>query len=81
MLIVATDVSVADAKKQLSELLRSVEAGECVLITRNGKPIAQLVPVSRSRRVVRFGTMRGRIHLTRGWDAPIDIDRFLTGEF
>jgi hypothetical protein len=25
--------------------------------------------------------VRGHIHLKPGWDAPIDIDQFLTGEF
>jgi prevent-host-death family protein len=75
------DVSVAEAKNRFSELLRSVEAGEEVLITRNGKPVAQLVPLPRARRTVRFGTMRGQIHLKPGWDAPIDINKFLPGEF
>lgn len=74
------DVSVADAKNRLSELLRSVESGEDVTITRNGKPVAQLVPRPRTRRKVRFGTMRGRIHTTPGWDAPVTVDRFLSGE-
>ena len=75
------DVSVADATNRLSELLRSVEAGETVRITRNGKPVAQLVPTPPEGRVVRFGTMRGRIHFTPGWDDPIEIDRFLAGDF
>lgn len=81
------DVSVADAKNHLSELLRSVAEGERVVITRNGKAVArngkavaQLVPLPPEHRVVRFGTMRGRIHLKPGWDDPIDIDRFLTGD-
>jgi prevent-host-death family protein len=81
MLIIAMDVSVADAKKRLSELLRLAEAGQDVLITRNGKPVARLVPAPPPRRVVRFGTMRGQIHFKPGWDAPIEIDRFLAGEF
>ena len=75
------DVSVADAKNHLSELLRSVEEGERVVITRNGKPVAQLVPPPADKRPVRFGTLRGRIHLKPGWDDPIDLDRFLAGEF
>jgi len=75
------DVSVADAKNRLSELLRSVEDGENVVITRNGKPVAQLIPPPPRKRVVRFGTMRGRIHLKPGWDDPIDIDQFLAGRF
>jgi antitoxin (DNA-binding transcriptional repressor) of toxin-antitoxin stability system len=75
------DVSVADAKNRLSELLRAVEEGENVIITRNGKPVAQLTVPPVSTRVVRFGTMRGQIHFKPGWDDPIDEDQFLAGEF
>jgi prevent-host-death family protein len=37
-------VTVAEAKAQLSGLLDAVQAGEAVVITRRGKPIAMLVP-------------------------------------
>ncbi|MCX5951269.1 MAG: type II toxin-antitoxin system prevent-host-death family antitoxin [Cyanobacteria bacterium] len=37
-------VTVAQAKAQLSSLLDAVEAGQAVVITRRGKPIAELVP-------------------------------------
>ena len=37
-------VTVAEAKTQLSSLLDGVEAGEAVVITRRGKGIAELVP-------------------------------------
>lgn len=37
-------VTVAEAKAQLSSLLDAVEGGEPVVITRRGKPIAQMVP-------------------------------------
>jgi hypothetical protein len=36
-------VSVYDAKTHLSRLLDAVEAGEEVVITRNGRPVARLV--------------------------------------
>jgi prevent-host-death family protein len=36
-------VTVAEAKTQLSSLLDAVEAGQAVVITRRGKPIAELV--------------------------------------
>lgn len=75
------DVSLADAKNRLSELVRSVEGGEDVMITRNGKPVAQLVPPPSTRRRVRFGTMRGRIHAKPGWDKPITDEQFLSGDF
>jgi prevent-host-death family protein len=41
-------VSVAEAKAQLSSLLDAVATGECVLITRRGKPIAELVALRQS---------------------------------
>lgn len=37
------EVSVAEAKAKLSELLKRVEAGERVTITRRGKPVAVLL--------------------------------------
>ncbi len=37
-------VTVAEAKAQLSSLLDAVEGGEPVLISRRGKPIAAMVP-------------------------------------
>lgn len=35
-------VNIADAKAHLSELIHRVEAGEDVLITRRGQPVARL---------------------------------------
>jgi prevent-host-death family protein len=37
-------VTVAEAKAQLSSLLDTVEQGQAVVITRRGKAIAELVP-------------------------------------
>lgn len=74
------DVTVAEAKNRLSELIRAVEGGERVVITRHGKPVARLAPPPPQRRAVRLGGMKGRIHLRAGWDAPIDLDGFLAGE-
>jgi prevent-host-death family protein len=74
------DVSVAEAKNRLPELIRAVEEGEKVVITRHGKPVAQLSPPPAERRRVRLGGMKDRIELRAGWDAPIDPDRFLAGE-
>jgi prevent-host-death family protein len=73
------DVSIAEAKNRLSQLVRAAEGGESVVITRNGRPVAQLMPAPATRRKVRLGGMRGRIRLLPGWDKPVDIDRFLEG--
>jgi prevent-host-death family protein len=74
------DVSIAEAKNRLPELIRAVEGGEKVVITRHGKPVAQIAPPPPERRPVRLGGMKGRIQLLPGWDAPVDPDRFLGGD-
>jgi len=40
-----TEVGTFEAKNRLSELLERAEAGEEVVITRRGRPIAKLVPI------------------------------------
>jgi prevent-host-death family protein len=66
-------VSVYDAKTHLSRLLDAVEAGEEVVITRNGRPVARLVPaVPAPRR--RFGTMPGVATVRADFDDPLSID-------
>jgi len=37
-------VSIRDAKKRLTELAREVEGGETIVVTRNGRPVFDLVP-------------------------------------
>ena len=61
-------------------MIRAVEGGEKVVITRRGKPVAEIAPPPPERRKARLGGMRGRIELLPGWDAPIDPDRFLSGD-
>jgi antitoxin (DNA-binding transcriptional repressor) of toxin-antitoxin stability system len=73
------DVSVAEAKNRLPELIRAVEAGEEVVITRHGKPVAQITRPPTERRQIQWGAMRDRIRLLPGWDDPIDLDQFLAG--
>ncbi|MBT8402596.1 MAG: type II toxin-antitoxin system prevent-host-death family antitoxin [Gemmatimonadetes bacterium] len=43
-----TTVGAYEAKTHLADLLRRVEAGERIRITRNGRPIADLVPADPS---------------------------------
>lgn len=73
-------ISTAEAKNRLPELLRRIEGGERVIITRHGKPVAQLVQAPMPEAEVRLGTMRERIQLLPGWDEAIDPERFLEGD-
>jgi prevent-host-death family protein len=62
-------VGVHEAKTRLSELLRSVEAGEEVIVTRGGVPIARIVPVEASGAPpARFGLLAGEIADPGDWD-------------
>lgn len=58
-----------EAKNNLSRLVAAAERGEEVILARDGKPVAKIVPL-RMARVAPPGSMRGRIHLSPDWDSP-----------
>ncbi len=62
-------VNIHRAKTHLSRLLDRVAAGEEIIIARNGKPVAKLVPVSREPR--RPGRLKGRIRIAPDFDAAL----------
>ena len=53
-------VNVQEAKTHLSALLARVAAGERIVLSRHGKPIAQLVPLDPSPRR-QLGFLQGRV--------------------
>jgi prevent-host-death family protein len=57
-----------EAKSQLSKLVARAERGEEVLIARNGKPVARLVPYRAARAPRKPGALKGKL-----WVAP-DFD-------
>ena len=70
-------VSVIEAQEKLQDLLAQVLAGNEVIITEHGKPVARLVPVpvaaANKKRVA--GLNRGTIWTSEDFDEP------LPGEF
>lgn len=46
-------VTLAEAKTHLSNLLDQVEAGEEIIITRRGHPIARISPVEKPKKALR----------------------------
>jgi prevent-host-death family protein len=71
------DIGTAEAKNRLTELIRIVEGGEQVVITRHGRPVAQIAPPPAERRKARFDGMKGRIRLLPGWDDPITEEELI----
>lgn len=61
------EVGVHEAKTKLSKLLALVEAGEDVVITRGGKPVARLVPIQRRKRP-NFGFAAGEVTIPDDFD-------------
>ncbi len=68
----SAQVNVHEAKTQLSKLLAKVERGEEVVIARDGKPIAKLVPFrAPAKKRLRVGDWKGRIWMSPDFDAPL----------
>ncbi|MGH9147412.1 MAG: type II toxin-antitoxin system Phd/YefM family antitoxin [Vicinamibacterales bacterium] len=59
-----------EAKTRLSELLERVGRGEVYVITKRGRPVAELRPVP-GRTGLRFGSDEGRITINDDFDAPL----------
>jgi prevent-host-death family protein len=78
----SVQVNVYEAKTRLSQLLDQAVEGEDVIIARNGKPIARLVPVQRPAVRRQPGAWKGKGWIAPDFDeTPEDlIDLFYTGD-
>jgi antitoxin (DNA-binding transcriptional repressor) of toxin-antitoxin stability system len=77
-------VSVADAKNKLPELIKALEDGEPVTICRRGVPVVDIVRTTApSRKKRTLGTLKSRIQvLDPNWWKPMaerEVEDFLAG--
>jgi prevent-host-death family protein len=63
-------ISAFDATTRLSELLNEVDKGATYVITKHGRPVAELRPVYHERSLT-FGSDAGEIMMTNDFDAPV----------
>jgi prevent-host-death family protein len=68
----AKQVNIAEAKAQFSDLIEQAEKGHSIIIARNGRPVAKLVPLSEKRRKVKPGFARDllsdeQVEVLRPW--------------
>jgi prevent-host-death family protein len=67
-------VNIFEAKTQLSKLIQMAENGEDVIIARAGKPVVRLTKLEPVKRPIRYGLLKGRIHIADDFDAPLPDD-------
>ncbi len=67
-------IAIAEAKAKFADLIRRVETGEPVIITRHGRPVVELHAVSGGPKTPLVGAMRGRIGIADDFDEmPADF--------
>ena len=66
-------VSVAQAKSQFAALVARAEAGERIVVTRNGRPVACLGPLP-GRHPIKYGELRG-VFLSEDLTIPEEVIR------
>jgi prevent-host-death family protein len=66
-----TRVNVHEAKTHLSRLLARVAAGEEIIISKAGKPVARLVPFQGVQKKRVPGLDRGKVWIAEDFDAPL----------
>ena len=64
------EIGAFEAKTRLSELLDRVDRGQVYVITKRGRPVAELRPAP-GRTGLRFGSDEGRITIRDDFDAPL----------
>ncbi len=68
------EVNVHQAKTHLSRLLARVAAGEEIIISKAGKPVARLVPFHGSPKKRVPGLDRGKVWIAEDFDAPLPAE-------
>ncbi|MPY89051.1 MAG: type II toxin-antitoxin system prevent-host-death family antitoxin [Luteitalea sp.] len=72
------EIGAFEAKTRLSELLDRVDKGEVYVITKRGRPVAELRPATRRARL-QFGCDAGRITIREDFEAAIpDFEDYTT---
>lgn len=64
-------VNIHAAKTNLSRLVDEVAGGAEIVIAKNGKPMAKLVPYKTAKPARRPGFLKGRIKIAGDFDAPL----------
>jgi prevent-host-death family protein len=67
-------VNIHEAKTHFSRLVERASKGEEIIIARAGRPLARLMPLASPTRPRRPGLLKGRIRISKNFDAPLPRD-------
>lgn len=67
-----TTLSVHEAKARFSEVLRLVEAGETIIVTRHNTAVAEIKPLNPS--LIKLGAFEGEFEIPDAAFAPLTND-------
>lgn len=83
-----TTVSIKNGKDHFTELVRKAESGETITITRNGKPVAEIIPAQKKDYAIdwdageaflkKHGTDRIASWISPDFDDPLPEDFLIT---
>ncbi len=66
------NIDVNQAKKRLSELIEQSISEGGVVITKEGQPVAKLIPFTKPKKQRKLGTARGLIKISKDFDEPLE---------
>ena len=64
-------VNIHAAKTHFSRLVERAAHGEEIVIARDGRPVARLMPLAALGRRRRLGLLKGKIKIAANFDAPL----------
>jgi prevent-host-death family protein len=76
----SSTVTIHAAKTTLSRLIARVEAGEEIIIARDKRPVAKLVPIRPVPCKRQFGAMRGQARVDAAFFEPLPEDEIKAWE-
>lgn len=76
----AEQFNIHDAKTQLSRIIARVEAGEEIVISRDGRPVVKVVRLDTAVRRTARGSLRGHLAYADDWDSP-ETNEAIASEF
>ncbi|MEW6220234.1 MAG: type II toxin-antitoxin system Phd/YefM family antitoxin [Thermodesulfobacteriota bacterium] len=67
-------INIHEAKTHLSRIAEEVAAGEEIIVAKANRPVMRLCPIEPRAKPRVIGILKGKIHLSADFDAPLPDD-------